>query len=381
MKRVGLYTITDYVNYGNRLQNYAGQEILRSFGFEVETIRNFPTKPVEKGFAFTLYRIKNALTQSPMILINKAYQKIVDRKKRALYLSCQRAKEVSFRAFSEKYMSESDFVMTLSNVPTDLDRRYDYCVVGSDQIWNPNIRYGSALDFLSFVSPHKRIALAPSIGVSLIPEQYQEHYRSYLSEMACVSVREDKGAEIIEALCGRKAPVLVDPTLVLTTKEWLKIAKKAAKKPDKKYLLTYFIGEVSRHRLSILRCMAADNHLELVMLNSLSDTARYDADPAEFIDYIHGADLVCTDSFHCIIFSMHFDRPFVVFDREGKSAPMSSRIDTLLHKFHFENRKQTLLEQSNQYYNVDFAHVDAIMNSERHKVIEYLKKALDLNQV
>jgi len=60
MKRIGLHTITDYVNYGNRLQNYAAQEVLKSFGFEVESIINYPTRPVEKGFAFTLIRIKNA---------------------------------------------------------------------------------------------------------------------------------------------------------------------------------------------------------------------------------------------------------------------------------------------------------------------------------
>ena len=30
MKKIGLVTIVDYKNYGNRLQNYAAQQVLRS---------------------------------------------------------------------------------------------------------------------------------------------------------------------------------------------------------------------------------------------------------------------------------------------------------------------------------------------------------------
>lgn len=376
MKRIAIHTIIDYVNYGNRLQNYAAQEILKSLGYEVESIINYPTKPIEKGLAFTLKRIVNALKLSPVTLFSKAWEKIADRKKRPLYEACQRAKAKSFKAFSDKYIVESNFTLRLNNIPENLNERYDFVVVGSDQIWNPNIRYGSPLDFLSYVSREKRIALAPSFGVSVIPDKFKERYSNYLNDMAFLSVREEKGAELIQALCGRKAEVLVDPTLVLKSEDWLKIATPANNKPNKKYLLTYFIGAVSNKRLAVLKKMAADNQLELVMMNSLHDTDRYDADPAEFLDYIRSAALVCTDSFHCIIFSMHFKSPFVVFDREGKSAPMGSRIDTLLKKFHFEGRKQHLLEKNNHYFEINFELVPDIMELERKKVFEYLGKAL-----
>jgi hypothetical protein len=376
MKRIGIHTIIDYVNYGNRLQNYATQEILKSLGYEAESIINYPTKPIEKGLAFTAKRIVNALKLSPVTLFQKAWEKIADRNKKPLYEACQRAKAKSFKAFSDTYIVESDFTLRLNNIPDNLNIRYDYVVVGSDQIWNPNIRYGSSLDFLSYVAKEKRIALAPSFGVSVIADEFKEPYFNYLNDMAFLSVREEKGAELIQTLCGREAEVLVDPTLVLKSEDWLKLATPAKNKPNKKYLLTYFIGAVSNKRLAVLKQMASKNQLELVMMNSLHDTDRYAADPAEFLDYIRSASLVCTDSFHCIIFSMHFQSPFVVFDREGKSAPMSSRIDTLLGKFHFENRKQHLLENNNKYFEIDFKHVPDIMELERKKVFDYLEKAL-----
>jgi len=373
---IAIHTIIDYVNYGNRLQNYATQEILKSLGYEVESIVNYPTKPKEGGLKFTLIRIKNALLLNPFVLLQKAIKKVVERKQQPIYEACKRTKATTFKAFSDKYITESDFTLTLENTPNNLNERYDFVVVGSDQIWNPNIRYGSPLDFLSYVSKEKRIALAPSIGVSVIPESYKQSYTNYLNDMAFLSVREEKGAELINNLCGRKAEVLVDPTLVLKSEDWLKIATPATNKPDKKYLLTYFIGEVSAKRHKILKQMAASHQLELVMMNSLHDTERFSADPAEFLDYIRSASLVCTDSFHCIIFSMHFKSPFVVFDREGKSVPMGSRIDTLLRKFQFETRKQELLELNKKYFDIEFSHVPKIMETERKKVFEYLGKAL-----
>ena len=38
MRKIGILTINDYNNYGNRLQNYAVQEVLLKQGFNVQTI-------------------------------------------------------------------------------------------------------------------------------------------------------------------------------------------------------------------------------------------------------------------------------------------------------------------------------------------------------
>ena len=37
---IGILTIIDNNNYGNRLQNYATQVIIKKMGFNVETIKN-----------------------------------------------------------------------------------------------------------------------------------------------------------------------------------------------------------------------------------------------------------------------------------------------------------------------------------------------------
>jgi hypothetical protein len=40
LKRIAILTLNGYYNYGNRLQNYALQEVLRFLDFNVETIIN-----------------------------------------------------------------------------------------------------------------------------------------------------------------------------------------------------------------------------------------------------------------------------------------------------------------------------------------------------
>ncbi len=375
MKKIGIITITDYVNYGNRLQNYASQELLKSMGFEVESIVNYPVK--DKDLTLKT-RIVNAVKLSPVTLFQKVIAKVQERLTKEKYVLGQKAKEESFRKYNKTHIDETDFVVKTNDVLPDLGSKYDYFVVGSDQIWNPNIRYGSSVDFLTFAAKEKRIALAPSFGVSTIAQKYEERYSKWISEMAFLSVREQAGAELIKKLTGRNAEVLIDPTLMLTREQWLKVAETAKHKPVSKYLLTYFIGSLSGKRKKAISELAAKNNLEIVQMKSLDDFERYDANPGEFIDYINSASLVCTDSFHAIIFSIQMERPFVVFDREGKSAPMSSRIDTLLSKFNFENRKLSFFHNNTDSLKIDFAHVPEILSVERKKVTDYLKNAFGI---
>lgn len=377
MKKIGIITITDYLNYGNRLQNFATQEVLKSKGFEVESILNeFPTQEVDKSSSSYLYRLKNALKLSPVTLINKITEKIDQKVNRNKYLLAKKSKEKSFRAFSKKHLIETDFTISDKNIPSNLGELYDYFVVGSDQIWNPKIRFGSPIDFLTFAPKNKRIAFAPSFGVSSIPEVYESKYAKWLSEMAYLSVREQAGADIIKKLTGLNCPVHIDPTLMLTKENWLSISECGRQKPVSKYLLTYFIGAVSKKRKKNIQEIAEKHNLEIVQLASLKDIERYDASPGEFIDYINSSTLVCTDSFHAIIFSMQMEKPFVVFDREGKSAPMSSRIDTLLGKFQFENRKYTEIVKTNKWIEISYSHFSKILEKERKNVIDYLTKSL-----
>ncbi len=48
MVRIGIVTIFDNNNYGNRLQTYALQEMLKTCGFQTVTFRNYYNKKSSK---------------------------------------------------------------------------------------------------------------------------------------------------------------------------------------------------------------------------------------------------------------------------------------------------------------------------------------------
>lgn len=367
--KIGIATIVDYKNYGNRLQNYALQEALKTMEFDVETIVNHPYKPDENKSVIIRYmeRMKELGLKGN---IDRVSEKVKGDPKEKLL----NEKKRKFKEFSTSYINETGFTVDPKNVPATLKNQFDFFVTGSDQVWNPTYRKGSSFDFLTFAPSDKRVSYAPSFGVSTIPDNYKEEYKTWLSEFSSLSVREDAGAQLIDSLTGRKAPVLVDPTLLLTKEEWLKFAKPSESKPKKEYLLTYYLGKLSQDKQKLINEVAQENNLQIVNLADYNDPAFYTITPDEFVDMINNATVFFTDSFHGAVFSILLEKPFVVFERESKVPSMNSRIDTLLTKFDLLDRKFELINKDN-LFDINYSHVPPILKKERNKSLDYLTQA------
>lgn len=220
--KIGIVTIIDYKNYGNRLQNFAMQELLKSLGAEVETIVNNSIDPNKDNAVFLKY-----VTRMKVLGVRGIIYRIIEKIKgdpKEKLLSEKKQKFKEFSKFSKAYFKETDYNVDPFNMSDVLIDQYDFFVAGSDQIWNPIFRHGSSFDFLAFAPRDKRIAYAPSFGISYIPYKYKDAYTEWLNGFSYLSVREDAGAQIIESLTSKKVPVLVDPTLLLTKEEWIKFS-------------------------------------------------------------------------------------------------------------------------------------------------------------
>lgn len=339
--------------------------------FDVKTIVNIIKNKSSNSVKYKLRKVKYMST-------NLIYKELNTRLNNYLYKKNKTERIKAFKEFTRKYIEETDYFISDNNIPDDLSQEFDYFITGSDQVWNPNFRHGSTIDFLTFAPRHKRIAYAPSFGISKIPEEYIDRYKTWLSEMYKLSVREEAGAKIIKELTGRDAVVLVDPTLMLTKEKWLSISKRAKNKPEGKYLLTYFLGSVSKETKQKIKSIATKNKLQIVNLADIRDKKTYTADPSEFIDYINSASVFLTDSFHGAVFSILLEVPLIVFNREGSIHSMNSRIDTLLSKFKLESRRANNITDNSQIFEIDYSHVPPILEAERKKAYEYLKEALNV---
>ncbi len=375
MKKIAILTLNGYFNYGNRLQNYATHEVLKFLDFDVETIIN--------NSRFICNKNKNNNKIKKLINLKgksfkEIYSKIKNKLERDIYRESIAKRTEIFKKFTRDYIKETNYIISDNNIPDDLSERYDYFITGSDQVWNPDYIYDSSIYFLTFAEKHKRIAFAPSFGVSEIRPEYVERYKKWISGMHRLSVREDDGAKIIKDLTGRDAPVLVDPTLLLTREKWLFIAKEANNKPKGKYLLTYFLGGVPNKYKGQIKNIVKENNLEVINMGDIREKETYETGPSEFIDYINSCSIFCTDSFHGTVFSILFEKPFIVYERMGTSLSMFSRINTLLDKFDLNSRKAENIKTNEQAFSIDYSHVPPILEAERNKALNYLKEALNI---
>jgi hypothetical protein len=254
-------------------------------------------------------------------------------------------------------------------------KKYDKFIVGSDQVWNPRFNRLNEFDLAMFAEEEKRISFSASFGISELPEQYKEVSTQEFKKFKHLSVRENAGKDIIEELTGRTdVEVLVDPTMLLTAEEWSKLAKRPKQLKTDKYILNYFLGELSEQRKNEIERIAKENDCEIINILD-KNSIFYETGPSEFLYLEQNAFLICTDSFHSSVFSILFNRPFIVFNREDINKSMNSRIDTLINTFKLTNRNYEGKITSDNL-NHDYSEAFKILDIKRIEAKEYLRNAL-----
>jgi len=369
--KIGIVTLVGYSNYGNRLQNYALQQTLISLGHDCNTIKFIPYKNIRKRNI--IFRYINYFRRQ----IIKFLKHLINSFRNKEYKVTEELRFNNFWKFSKKYINETKEYDLSNGDDLRILNHYDYFIVGSDQVWNPNYINDPRISFLRFIPRPKRISYAASFGVMDLPESVKADFAKYLDDFKALSVREDRGAEIIEELLGIIVPVLPDPTLMLCKEKWLQVSNKQQNANTNKYILTYFLGKQPRKTYLIIDKIAKQNGFSVINLCSIKEKESYRNGPSEFIDLVHNCELLMTDSFHGSVFSIIFKKPFVVFDRED----MNSRIATLLRTFHLESRHWVNISKNMNLFEMKYENIiDDILHIEQNKAIQYLKENLRLTE-
>lgn len=342
--KIGIVTISDYYNHGNRLQNYAIQSLMESAGHEVVTYGMFP-----RAMLGVLY---------PTAMGIFPYIPVFTRMWR-------------FKKFTAKHYDSVRIDFYTKKKLDALNARHDAFIVGSDQVWNPAYMFKPYAYFLQFCDPHKRIAYAPSFGVSHISPRWQKRFAEALKDFPHLSVREDAGAKIIYEASGKNCPVHLDPTLLLTREQWLKFTAKPRNMPKGKYLLTYFLMPKKEYKREARR-LAKAYGLKLVEI-SQPFGKYYKSNPSEFLYLMEHAELICTNSFHGHALSIALEKPFVSF---SSVSHMVSRITTLLSFTGLENRNYKTIDPQ-EYFTLDYTAVNEALRARRAECIDYLMTALE----
>lgn len=367
-KKIGIVTIYDLGNYGNRLQNYATVRYLSNMGYDAETLiinQDSIKQTARKAAGFLKIRKKPS----------KHWNLQQESKEYVRALSPSEKKRYKlFKEFSYQYTNPVK-VSYWKEFPWRLRNKYDYFVSGSDQVWNPLIGQAVDWEFLSFSRKEKNISWSASFGISEIPDIHKEKFRHYLMNIGNISVREDTAADIVYELTGKKAELLIDPTMMITSDEWRGLAAPSEIEIPSKYVLAFFLGGQDEQRRDQIRALADENQCEVINLMDEVCALLYQTGPAQFLYLIEHADLICTDSFHACVFSILLDKPFYAFNRMGHGENMSSRINSLLSKFELTDRMFNVENIEKNGFGHDYGHVYKILKEERKKTHDFLVKS------
>jgi len=358
-KKIGLVTWHYYSNFGSLLQAYALQTILIDLGYSSEFINYRKIK-------FKSSKLKTAIKYFASYL--------------SIILPKQYREMYSFRfiKFQYDFLKQSKRTYSAETLKK-YNSKYDIFICGSDQIWAPNVF--DPVYLLSFVDDNKpKISYAPSIGLDSIPISLHDIYRELLNRFDSLSVREEKGAEILKTLFEINAEIVLDPTL-LKKEIWEEIVIKP--KINDEYIFCYFLGKNKSHREIVKKIAKKLNYKIITISNFLTDDDLSDyidkfAGPREFLGYVNNAKLIFTDSFHGAAFSINFNKQFYVFERFSIDDQIcqNSRIYNLLAKVGLQNRIIKYNQSFEETEDIEFANVNLLLSKEKEKSMDYLKNSL-----
>ena len=388
MKKVGIVSCYFQPNYGSIIQALATQMALDKIGYENETI-DISGFNREIKRAKIKYFIKAALT-SDILLSKFGMAKNVLIKK---FLKNEYAKNCAIRKkslveFGKSWFRLSKPISSKTELGTYAIDQYSTVLVGSDQLWLPG---NIAADYytLNWVPQTlNTVAYATSFGQSVLPKDSTKKARIFLEKIKHIGVREDSGKELVKQISGRNVPVVCDPTLLFTGEEWMIIQKKEPIIIEP-YIFVYFLGNNPPHREFVKR-LKEETGFKIVALIHLdefvksdegyADYTPFDVDPSDFLNLIRNASYVCTDSFHCSVFSMLYKKTFFAFRRYIRKTASStnSRLDTLFKLSGAGDRILTGNEDVKECLNrkIDYIEIEKKLSIFRNQSYEYLKVAL-----
>lgn len=368
--KIGVVTWFQSSNYGTCLQAIALQQYLRNLGYHVEIInfRVIAGKPKKKS-------LWERICYQPEKYLSKYYCK--------KYQSDIMEKEVSMEetvnakcVLTDKVHNREDYMR--------ICKEFDLLVFGSDQIWNPNWyhEYYYA-DFPEITT--RKISYAPSLGVSHISQDALNKIKKSLSRFEAVSIRETRGARLLETISPVKPQVVVDPTLLLNRQEWNSVILTGNnKKNTERYVLSMFLTDNFRHWHAAKK-FAQKKKLKhfVVPYCGISymqgDQVFVKAGLEDLLTLIRDADYILTDSFHITVFSLIYNRQFVVFERfkENNDTSQNSRVQNLMKMIDEDNR---LLSHGTalvpKIVDVDYRKVNKLLQKEINQSKEFLDKAI-----
>lgn len=375
MKTVGILTYHSALNYGSVTQALATQLICERLGYQSCII---DYRPKEQSQYYRLYRtymgIKTFLADLTLI---------PDQKLRLIRSS-------RFKKFIESNMNLTESTFTDPSDAQQFSNTFDIYISGSDQILNKHsneLEHSSwkAMDpyLLSFT---KRPKISYASSPANMSKDELEVIIPKLNDFDAISAREKDSANYLQNRMNRDVAEVLDPTLLLTRKDWHRYESADTVISENPYIFFYSLCGPRKGAKLIRELIRIAGHLDMPVAILMPYTHPFknkflinvaDAGPSEFLRLINDSYFVITDSFHGTVFSVNYNKPFFSI---SNGLGSSTRKDQILRKLDLTDRIITNPNAiSDSHLNIDnqrWNTTNEILNRMRAESIQYLSSSL-----
>lgn len=369
--KIGLLTLPFNNNYGGYLQAYALMTILKQMGHEVELIyRRHNKRPLKYRLLYPFKTVVKCFLRIPHgpLFSSREYD--------------HRQAGKMMMPFVDKNISpKTKPYCTTVCMEKSCKGKYDVVIVGSDQVWRPMYVPNINDFFLEFIKDKnvRKIAYAASFGTAT-PEYTDLQKKvcgKLISEFQAISVREKSALKVIENFgwqVNSMPQLVLDPTFLLPSKEYLKHIK--LKRCDQ--IFCYVLDRTERTRELILY---AEKLLKLPcyeILKDVNEKTFLKPSIEIWLSNIYNARFILTDSFHGMVFSIIFNKPFAVYVNKDRGA---DRFVSLLSLIGLEDRMINDLSDVDKIINnsIKWDSVNEKLENLRNNSIQFLNDSLTSN--
>ncbi len=385
--KIGIITLWQSSdNYGQQLQCWALQQELIKLGHNPYLIR-YDVEYRTRNNKSPLWKKALKLVLIYPVIKSLKRRKIREKEQLLKAYNAKRNNERQFLSFRKDNFLVSDNIYSTLQELKDNPPEADAYIVGSDQVWAYTLdNYENRVMFLDFGDKKiKRIAYAPSFSMPSYPEKLKLVLKENLDRFDSLSVREQTGAKICNEI-GCTAQVVVDPTMLLTSKDYSVIANANT---CGSYIYLYYLNISNSEEVEWqqLHEFANNNNLKIIATpasgyiqgKELFDKVEYQyATIPQWIGLINGARLVVTTSFHGVVFCIIHRTPFIYFPLMGKYSRGNNRVIDLCkilglsnHIWNSSSSFESLFQKT-----IDWENVQEKLELLRKGSIDYLKNAL-----
>lgn len=277
-------------------------------------------------------------------VIYDKYEKILNSKK-------VEPKRIKFEMFINDYLPTSKRIFNIKDA-----EKYNIYIVGSDQIWNSEITNGYKDEYFAKFFPANSIRASYAASSGQVIKNIKE-FSNRIKNFNYISVRENWLKEELCNFTDKQIYLCLDPVLMFDRIEWSNQYDYLFPYKDKKYILVYSFNITEEDYINILS-LAKKYQLDVIELTTHKrkkfKEILYENNygPFEWIDFVKNSEYIITDSYHCVLFSIIYNKPFrYIKDNDLRFLDIIERlhIEKSYNDFYISSNKTFTIIESEKY--------------------------------